>query len=91
MPFSRRPLEKSLYVAEWPRRADPAARRSSSHEAGACAHDGECYDSGCGYSCLSTRDTQLSWSDCIGVRDMDRRLRDHYCGCVESACVWFTQ
>jgi hypothetical protein len=57
----------------------------------ACAQDGECFNSGCGYACLSTRDRHTLWLDCVAFPDEARRLRDHYCGCIDGSCRWFTQ
>jgi len=90
IPFGRRSLEKSLYVADWPRISGRGSAHSSV-ETGACAHDGECFNSGCGYSCLSTRDPHPFWFDCLGLPESERLLRDHYCGCVDRICSWFTQ
>jgi hypothetical protein len=91
MPASGRPLEKSLYVAGWPRIVDVGSGNPNPNHSGACAHDGECRDSGCGYACLSTRDRQFLEFACIALPAEDRRLRDHYCGCVDGTCSWFTQ
>jgi hypothetical protein len=91
MPSSGRPLEQSLYVAAWPRVVSEGDDASFAYETGACAHDGECYDPGCGYSCLSTRDVQATWSYCISEPTIAASMRGQFCGCVSGRCRWFAQ
>jgi hypothetical protein len=91
MPSSDQPLEQSLYVAAWPRVAPGGDDASFTYEAGACAHDGECYDPGCGYSCLSTRDVQATWAWCISEPVITASMRGQFCGCVSGRCRWFGQ
>lgn len=91
VPFSGRPIEQSLYVADWPRTVHAAGGGDPDPRKGACAHDGECYDSGCGYACLSTRDEQHIWFACVAFPDIAASLRGQFCGCVNSRCSWFAQ
>ena len=91
MPFGHGSLDKTLYVDEWPRIVGSGRGDSNGVETGACTHDGECFHSGCGYACLSTRDPHPFGYECIGLPYVERVLRDHYCGCVEGTCLWFTQ
>jgi hypothetical protein len=59
-----------------------------------CTYDGECFDSGCGYQCLSvhhrTAGKQVSFT-CEANERIGYALRDAYCGCVAGNCAWFGQ
>ena len=55
-----------------------------------CSYDGECYDSGCGYACASVREGDMV-STCEARPEIEASLTNHYCGCVEGFCNWFSQ
>ncbi|HEY8432793.1 MAG TPA: hypothetical protein VIL20_30690 [Sandaracinaceae bacterium] len=54
--------------------------------AGACRHDGECMQAGCGNDCVA-------WTLAGGAGTCEAYALDHpvYCGCVEGRCAWFRQ
>jgi len=52
---------------------------------GQCTHDGECVKNGCGNQCTpASRGT--SFGTCEGRFELEHAS----CGCVSTACVWFT-
>jgi hypothetical protein len=60
----------------------------ATHSAGACTHDGECMEMGCGNHCLSwDHGGAHEGATCEGY-SIGRPL---FCGCVEGSCAWFTQ
>jgi hypothetical protein len=85
MPFGHKSAE---YAPNRPRIVDGPL---NPNRPGACSHDGECFNSGCGYSCLSVRNGHHVWFDCIDSPSADARLRHDFCGCVEGNCRWFRQ
>jgi hypothetical protein len=78
---------------------DPHARRipeelpdywTPSHEY-LCSHDGECIASGCGYACISLTVAGNVGFTCEGHPELEDALADHFCGCVDGLCRWFSQ
>lgn len=77
------------YNAACPEQAgyDPKRPRKiirSRNAQGECTHDGDCYVRGCGNQCVPASLTRLG-DNCRG-RDWPNVL----CGCVNTACAWFT-
>lgn len=56
------------------------------HADGACEHDGECVQAGCGNDCVA-------WDLAGGAGTCEGYTLSHpaYCGCVEGRCAWFAQ
>ncbi|MCZ7680249.1 MAG: hypothetical protein M5U28_16370 [Sandaracinaceae bacterium] len=56
------------------------------HAGGACEHDGECVQAGCGNDCVA-------WDLAGGAGTCEGYTLSHpaYCGCVEGRCAWFAQ
>lgn len=60
----------------------------ATHSAGACHHDGDCVEAGCGNHCLSWEyGGAHEAATCEGYVFSE----PVFCGCVEGACAWFTQ
>jgi hypothetical protein len=53
---------------------------------GECAHDGDCYVTGCGNRCSS-----WIWRNYPSTCQGRPELRDSFCGCVAGRCRWFDQ
>lgn len=53
---------------------------------GACEHDGECSEAGCGNHCVPWHQAGFAGT-CEGYSALEPAL----CGCVERQCTWFTQ
>lgn len=67
-----------------PRTPGPLA----SHSGGACGHDGDCVQMGCGNHCLSWEHGGAhEFATCEGYV-FEKPV---FCGCVAGACAWFTQ
>ena len=80
LPYEAACVERTHY--------DPRGKRTiveGSSTTGQCKHDGECVVGGCGNACApaaaigreGTCEEHIGWDDV-------------YCGCVKTACVWFT-
>jgi hypothetical protein len=60
----------------------------ATHSAGACAHDGDCVEGGCGNHCMSWDfGGAHEGATCEGYA-FDEPI---FCGCVEGSCAWFSQ
>lgn len=59
---------------------------SAGAESAACAHDGDCVRGGCGNHCLHWSQPRFT-----GTCEVRAEIWDHYCGCLEHRCQWFTQ
>lgn len=53
---------------------------------GECAHDGDCFVTGCGNHCSS-----WLWRNDAGTCEGRPRLYESFCGCVDTRCRWFEQ
>lgn len=56
--------------------------------AGACEHDGECVQAGCGNHCVSW---ELGGAHEAATCEGYQFSRAVFCGCVAGECAWFTQ
>jgi hypothetical protein len=53
---------------------------------GECAHDGDCFKTGCGNWCAS-----WIWRNYAGTCEGRPALDESFCGCVAGRCRWFEQ
>jgi hypothetical protein len=79
-----RPYEDGVYDPGGERHAGPLA----SHSAGACRHDGDCKEAGCGNHCISWEYGGANEAATCEGYVFNEPV---FCGCVEGACAWFTQ
>lgn len=78
-------LERTNYDARKQRKLVYGENSREPPVAGQCSHDGECVIGGCGNRCIPTS-RGTSTSTCEGRLELEHA----YCGCVNTACVWFT-
>jgi hypothetical protein len=55
---------------------------------GACAHDGECVQGGCGNRCIAWPEAGGAGT-CEGYPELEDAPA--FCGCVSGQCTWFVQ
>lgn len=75
------------YDPKQPRRPSlKALGLSAGQEGAACTHDGDCVRGGCGNHCVPWSQPRFT-----ATCEVRAEIWDHYCGCLEQRCQWFTQ
>jgi hypothetical protein len=84
-PYDHQCLEKTDYNGKKKRKLVYQENGRERTVAGQCTHDGECFQDGCGNQCSPT-----SHIPAAGTCEGRFELEHAYCGCVNTACAWFT-
>jgi hypothetical protein len=84
MPYSGGCVEQTDYNPRTKRKLVYGASGRGATTPGECTYDGECSKGACG-KCMPTS-RGISFGACAGRLDLEHA----YCGCVNTACVWFT-
>jgi len=80
LPYEAACIERTDYDPKAPRKLVRSQGRTRE-----CAHDGECFVAGCGNDCVPANLSHRAGT-CQGYAHWE----NVYCGCVDTACAWFT-